>query len=96
MKLEDVVARNEKLIVDNVENEIIIFNEETQNTHILNESAGYLFYHAEKSKIADIIDEFYNVLTDEEKSVHLKEEVVQDCIAILEEMISQGLLLLMK
>ncbi len=96
MKLEDVVVRNEKLIVDGVENEIIIFNEETQNTHILNETAGYLFDHAKKSKIGDIIDELYNELAEEERGAHPKEEIIQDCIAILEEMISQGLLLLMK
>lgn len=96
MKLEDVVIRNEKLIVDGVEDEVIIFNEETQNTHILNETAGHLFYHAEKMKVGDIIDKFYNGLTEEDKNVYLKEEIIQDCMVILEEMISQGLLLLVK
>ena len=48
MKMEDVLIRNSNLIIDGVDDELIVFNEETQNTHILNEVAGYLLKNADK------------------------------------------------
>ena len=40
-------------------------------------------------KVGDIIDKFYNGLTEEDKNVYLKEEIIQDCMVILEEMIPE-------
>ena len=92
MILEDVVAWNERLIVDNVENEIIVFNEETQKTHILNETAGYLFARLNYEKVKVVIDGFYDALTDEDKASNTKDDVTRDCIDLINEMLVQGLL----
>lgn len=92
MNIESVVEWTEMLIVDHVDQEVIVFNEETQKTHILNETAGYLFIHLRNQKIGNVIEEFYNALSDDDKSYYIKDDIVQDCLNIIEEMIAQGLL----
>lgn len=93
MTKDTVIIRNENLIIDRVENEIIVFNEETQNTHILNEIAGFLLQTADNIKIDKIINQLYNNLADEDKKAYSIKDVTCDCMCALQEMIQQGLLI---
>ena len=63
MKMEDVLIRNSNLIIDGVDDELIVFNEETQNTHILNEVAGYLLKNADNLTVVQLIDKLYSNLS---------------------------------
>ncbi|WP_304528303.1 PqqD family peptide modification chaperone [Romboutsia ilealis] len=92
MKLDNVLVINSKLIIDEVDDEIIVFNEETQNTHILNGVGGFLLKNAENLSVAQVIDKLYCNLSCDEQNLYSKEEITSDCIAFMEEMINQGLL----
>ena len=56
MKMEDVLIRNSNLIIDGVDDELIVFNEERQNTHILNQVGGYLLKNADNLTVEQMID----------------------------------------
>ena len=92
MKMEDVLIRNSNLTIDGVDDELIVFNEETQNTHILNEVAGYLLKNADNLTVVQLIDKLYSNLSCDEQKLYSKEEITNDCITFMEEMINQGLL----
>ena len=92
MKMEDVLIRNSNLIIDGVDDELIVFNEETQNTHILNEVAGYLLKNADNLTVVQLIDKLYSNLSCDEQKLYSKGEITNDCITFMEEMINQGLL----
>ncbi len=42
-----------------MEDEIIVFNEDTQNTHILNEVAGFLLNNANNITVKEVIERLY-------------------------------------
>ena len=92
MKMENILVRNSNLIIDEVEDEVIVFNEETQNTHILNEVAGYLWKNADNITVAQLIDKLYSDISSDELKIYSKDEITNDCIAFVQEMINQGLL----
>ncbi len=94
MKMEDVLARNSKLIIDEVDDEVIVFNEETQNTHILNDVAGYLLKNADNLTVKQVIDKLYSNISCDDQKLYSIEEITNDCTAFIQEMIDQGLLLL--
>lgn len=72
MKMEDVLIRNSNLIIDGVDDELIVFNEETQNTHILNEVAGYLLKNADNLTVVQLIDKLYSNLSCDEQKLYSK------------------------
>ena len=78
MKMEDVLIRNSNLIIDEVDDELIVFNEETQNTHILNEVAGYLLKNADNLTVVQLIGKLYSNLSGDEQKLYSKEEITND------------------
>lgn len=75
MKMEDVLIRNSNLIIDGVDDELIVFNEETQNTHILNEVAGYLLKNADNLTVVQLIDKLYSNLSCDEQNFTQKRKL---------------------
>ncbi|MDE6999546.1 MAG: PqqD family protein [Lachnospiraceae bacterium] len=91
MNQESVLARNSKLIIDRVDDEVIVFNEETQNTHILNEIAGYILENSDNITVEQVIDKLYSNISCNDLTLYSKEEITNDCIAFIQEMFDQGL-----
>lgn len=91
MNKESVLARNSKLIIDRVDDEVIVFNEETQNTHILNAIAGYILENSDNITVEQVIDKLYANISCDDQTAYSKEEITNDCIAFMQEMVDQGL-----
>ena len=91
MNQESVLARNSKLIIDRVDDEVIVFNEETQNTHILNEIAGYILENSDNITVEQVIDKVYSNISGNDLTLYSTEEITNDCIAFIQEMFDQGL-----
>ena len=74
MKMDNVLKLNSNLIIDRIDEEVFVFNEETQSTHILNEIAGFLLQHADGLTMPQLIDKLYAGLSDDEQNKHSKNE----------------------
>lgn len=92
MNLDNVLVRNSNLIIDVVEDEIIVFNEDTQNTHILNEVAGFLLKNADNITAKEVICRLYNQLSVEDQKTYSLLEISDDCVPFINELVEQGLL----
>lgn len=83
---------NRNIIIDNIEDEVIVFNEETQNTHVLNSTAGFLLNNADKSTMVELIDKLYHSLSEEDRLNMDKACIVSECEECINTLISCGLL----
>ena len=92
MNLDNVLVRNSNLIIDDVEDEVIVFNESTQNTHILNDVAGFLLKNADNITAKEVIGRLYDQLSAEDQKTYSLMEISDDCVTFIKELVEQGLL----
>ena len=68
------------------------FNESTQNTHILNDVAGFLLKNADNITAKEVIGRLYDQLSAEDQKTYSLMEISDDCVTFIKELVEQGLL----
>lgn len=87
-----VLIKNSKLIIDETDSEMIVFNEETGNTHILNSTGCFLFKNSENITCEDLINLLFDSLDDESKKMG-KEQILKDCEPFVNDMINNKIIM---
>lgn len=85
------IKKAENIIYEVIEDDsMILYNEVTQETHILNATAGLIFMLCDGRGLSDILNEFKEHLSDE---VSISEEEIQfDVSLLIEELIDKKLI----
>lgn len=92
MKDTTIIRRNPHLIIDGVDEEVIVFNEETQNTHILNEIAGFILKRADNIMSQDLVKLLYSSLSDDDQKNISIDKVSSDCNTFINELCTYQLI----
>ena len=85
------LIRNQEIIIDNVDDETIVYNPLTENTHILNKTAYFLLAESDNCSIDEASGKFFRAIRQEDKD-KLSKDIINDiCVKTLQEMINQKL-----
>lgn len=96
MKIKNttIISREKQLLIDEIDQEIVVFNEKTQNTHILNEIAGFILKHAENITFLDLVKLTYDNLSDEDHNNLALDEIYNDCAEFINHLYENHLIIL--
>ena len=81
--------KNPECICEQIEDGIILFNESTEDTIILNQTASYLYEHCQLGSTEAIIQSFISALN----HVEDLEVVEKECKECINQMVRAGILL---
>lgn len=80
----------ENLIIDEIDNELIIFEEDSEMTYLLNEIGAFIFKNSEGQNKEDIAKKLFSSL--EDNSNVSFEELNNDCEIYIQNLVKKGLI----
>lgn len=94
INMEKTYIKTQSCIEEESDNLVVLFNQDTEMTHILNETASYMWENLmnEPFNFEDVINKFISLL-DADEDLNL-ENVHDECVQYLKKMEDAGLILL--
>jgi len=92
INLNTKLKQTEDLVIDEIDNEFVVFDNTTEDTHILNDIGGFIFKNSNGSSIDDILSNLYQSLDEESQKNFIKEKIFSECCPFIQELVNKNLL----
>lgn len=89
---ENLIMKKDNLIIDNLEDVVIVYNPEDENTHIFNQIGSFILENSIGLTISEVVEKLYDKLDSDSKEKASIEQILSDTIKFVLELEEKGLI----